>query len=225
MKKVIRINLLTAVVILVVSSMSLAQGFVAPYPLPNLGDGAKVVLKSGDEISGKWYGMTGTPKNLKNIQVRNEEGTRIKYLTPDVERVYISLSGMMKFSMLMDASTATTTSGFIVKTETVNKKESIVNMSMNWDEVMNNSKDIIFDLVSETEGKYGMKQLLNPGFDSKYRAYSWGQAVQAMGKNYPEMMLINPEGEVTVVKMKTYGENFEKLFGDNDEFMEMFDVT
>lgn len=202
-----------------------AQGFVDAYPYPQLGDGARVITKTGEETKGKWFGMTGTPKNLKNIQIKDETKTRIKYLTPDVDRVYITLSGLAKFSKLMDASTATTTRGFIFKKEEVNKIGSIVNMSQNWDEVMNSNNEVIFDFLSEKDGKYGMRQLLNPGFDSKYRAYTWGQAVQAMGKSYPEMMLISPSGEKILTKVKTYQENFTKLFGDCPEFMKLFDTA
>ena len=216
-------SIITCASLLLISNQIHAQQFVDPYPLPTLNDGARVVLKNGDEIKGKWFGMTGTPKNLKNIQVKDESKTRHKLLTPDVDRVYITLSKMRQLEKAMDASTVTTTRGFIRKTEEVNKMASIVNLSQNWDELMKNNPEIVFDVVSEEEGKYGLRQLLNPGFDSKYRIYAWGQGATVMGKERFEYMLIDQEGEVSIVKNKDYAENFPKLFGDCSEFMESFD--
>ncbi len=209
--------ILTALFLLVFTFLTHAQGFVEPYPIPTFNDGARAVLKDGKEINGKWFGMTGTFKNLKNIQIKTDEG-RVKLLTPDVERLYITLSGLMKFSNLMDASTVTKSRGFIFKKEEVDKIGSIVNMSQNWKSVMEDNTAIIYDVVSETEGKYGMRQLLNPGFDSKYKAYLWG-----MGSK--EFMFINKDGEVILTKKKTYSEDFAKLFGDCPSFMELFNPS
>jgi len=202
-----------------------AQSFVDPYPIPQYGDGARAVLKNGEEVKGTCVCITGTPKNLKVVAIKDEAKVKHKWDPSEVERMYITLSKMRQFDKAMDASTVTTTKGFIRKTEEVNKMASIFNLSQNWDDMMNKNPEIVFDMVSEEEGKYGIRQLLNPGFDSKYRAYTWGQGFQSMGKSYPEMMLISSTGEQILTKVKNYPENFKKLFGDCEEFMSLFDPS
>ena len=216
-------SIITCASLLLISNQIHAQQFVDPYPIPQYGDGARAILKNGDEVSGTCVCITGTPKNLKVVAIKDENKVKHKWSPSEVDRMYITLSKMRQFEKAMDASTVTTTRGFIRKTEEVNKMASIVNLSQNWDDLMNNQNEIAFDMVSEEEGKYGIRQLLNPGFDSKYRIYAWGQGATVMGKERFEYMLIDQNGEVNIVKNKDYAENFPKLFGDCSEFMESFD--
>ena len=113
-----------------------------------------------------------TPKNSKVVAIKDEAKVKHKWKPEEVDRMFITLSKMRQLEKAMDASTVTTTRGFIPKTEEVNKMASIVNLSQNWDELLNSNPEIVFDMVSEEEGKYGHRQLLNPGFDSKYRIYA-----------------------------------------------------
>lgn len=192
-----------------------SQGFVEDIvAFPTIGDGCRIIKSDGAELTGTWLGWTGTMKKVSTITFKSDDGEKLKFEPSDVTRMYIKQSNLVKFAMLADKSYLD--NNFTNGNSEAQKKIGIISkMVENWEEMMLNETELIYEFVEEKAGKFGLRQMINPGFDEKYRVFMFGY-------NYNKLVLLNSNGEKKMLTSDNYAEEFKNAFGDCTEFIEIF---
>jgi len=190
-----------------------AQTFMPAYT-PSVGyKKGYVELKDGTTIKGTFTIINNTD-NIKKCTIKDSTGTKHKLTVDKIEKVYVKLSKMDKWS--------TASEGMV-------SLQSLINND--FDQVFKADYYVWEHAVTEKKGKMKVLQLVNPGFDSKMKVFRdpWAQKTAEVGigditlaggieKSY---YVVKP-GTNTAgrVLKRSYDDQFAELFGDCPELLE-----
>jgi len=205
---------------------SCAQSFVNQLGTNNLfllyGKTCTVKLVSGEEIIGKFYSAKSSGSFLNDVGYFKEfiitlaNGENVTYTPEMIVRLSIKASGMAKSNMLI---------------QDMSSIQETIQTWNNYNSVMVDS--IIFEPVAtynKTSIKLGIRQLLNPGFDSKIKVYDdWRQTgkfiflgIPITGGTSSSYMFVLHDHKSFLVRKKFYQNSFRAYYGDCQQLVKVF---
>lgn len=212
---------LIILILLFSTSTAMSQGFVTAVEKENLGvlfgNECKVVLASGEEISGKLSSGSIINGYLNSVTIKSESGEKSKFKPEDVAKLSIKASKLAKLSMIAE-------SGSSIKELT----------NTNFDEIVKRDY-IIFETAmrSNKAGKLRLMQLLNPGFDSKIKVFADPNAketagigiggVQLTGGADKSYLFVQNDEKAVLVKKGKYKNSFDELYQDCSTMLQAFE--
>jgi hypothetical protein len=197
-----------------------SQGFITPFEEEDYttiyNQPCTALLTSGDELTGRLVGASGTNGYLNTISIKTESGEKRKLKPEEIKKLMIKASGFTKLALITESTTS-----IRELTET------------NFDEIINREYIIYETALSHNkEGKTRLLQLLNPGFDSKIKVYVDPNAQETMGLGLAgvkltggkdKSLLFVTDGEKAIkVKKGNYKENFQQLYAKCPKMLEAF---
>lgn len=88
-----------------------------------------------------------------------------------------------------------------------------------WKKRNEQQSELIFEFIQEKPGKYAMREMINPGFESKYKAFLFGY-------NYNKIVLIDNSGNQKMITKENFKEDFKNAFSDCEQFIQNYnDLT
>jgi hypothetical protein len=217
MKKILIISLVT--ILLMVTDKTFSQGFVAAIEDEGLstlyGNACILLLKSGEEITGKFMGGVYIKDGLSKITIKLENGEKAKFVPEQVISLKIKASKLMKLFMISEASSSI--------------KEMV---HSDFNEIVDRDH-IIFEtaLTAKKSDTYRLLQLINPGFDSKIKVFAEPSAktgglsvggVQLTGGQDRAYLFVKGGEKAIMVKKGSYSKNFEELYADCPQMVSAF---
>ncbi|MEP0365898.1 MAG: hypothetical protein ABJN36_10460 [Cyclobacteriaceae bacterium] len=130
----------------------------------NMSKEVYAVTNAGDTIRGKMGAAMIGNGQLRSFTIKQEDGTKSKFKSPDVKLLAIKPSKLQNLESAMSVPNVMKAS------------------EIDFDAVMNREW-VFFEqaLLPKKKDKYVMMQLLNPGFDSKIKVYLDPNANESMG--------------------------------------------
>lgn len=208
MKKILVIGIIT--LSFLVTGRVTGQGFVAAVDdgFPALyGNPCILKLETGEEITGKFAGGTGSVNGLRNIKVKLDNGEKAKFEPEQVVSLKIKASGLLKLTMIISSTSS------VQAAKNADFKEIV------------NREYIIFEtaLTAKKTDPYRLLQLINPGFDSKIKVFAEPNkksggfnvgGVQLTGGEARAYLFVKGTEKAVEVKKASYSKNFEELYSD-----------
>ena len=138
---------------LLITSFSYSQTFVPPFSNPGgkINEGM-VVKRDGDTIQGKFLFIFHL-ENIKKITVKDEEGTKHKLESEDIEKVFIRIQKSAKYAA-------------------VDQVTSVKDLAQTDFVKIGEFEYYVYErAVTPKKGKPKVMQLVNLGFESKLKVY------------------------------------------------------
>ena len=178
-----------------------------------------VVLKDGTKIQGSASGVNRKKGQIYSIDIKDGSGKKKEYKAEDIAEMYLPISGMAKASKV---------SNYFGNSKNWGRKS--LNSSTNPNEVY--VRNVKASLKNKKDEKEFLMQLINPEFSNKIEVYADPNAKEttsvsfggspALGGGVTKSYYIRKNDEVLWLKKADFSENYNFLFGDNDEFMKQF---
>jgi len=197
---------LTIILLILLDNNTYSQTFLPPYqPAPGYAKGF-VILKDSTKIEGSFRQINNV-KNIKSCTIKDANDQKHTFKTQQIDKVYISLSGLDKLNTYSDFSLSFRELYHLDFKELLNPEYFI------WENV-------------NCDGKEKVLQLLNPGFDSRIKVFRNPNAIQEggdqenVGEDISYYMQKTGTNVATLVKKKNYPQQFMQLFSDCPELIE-----
>ena len=208
------------VVMIVICQLANGQALIASLEesdfLTLINRPTKVLLASGEELTGKFGSGVLKFGYLDKITLKKDNGEKISLKPEDVVRLSIQASKMAKVSMMVSSA------------------PSILAATKRDFNEIKNREYIIFETAmrSNKKGTLRLMQLLNPGFDSKIKVFADPNAmtsstlavkgVQLAGGEDKSFLMVQNDSKAVVVRKATYAKNFEELYKACPEMVKNF---
>jgi hypothetical protein len=193
-----------------------AQGFLTPVSQIPPKNEAYVVLFDGSRIEGTVKAYSMTNDILKSVNFEDSQGNKHKWKAAEMKELVIKTNAFSKMDMISENSESIRK---MVKADfsQVAKREYIVYEQA---------------LLPGKGHKYGLLQLLNPGFDSRVKVYQDPSARETQGVStngirlsggIDRSYLVVKDGtRADMIRKGAYKQQFLELFGDCGEMLTAF---
>ncbi|GAB5527211.1 MAG: hypothetical protein Roseis2KO_50830 [Roseivirga sp.] len=190
-----------------------AQEFLTPYNTFVSDRLAYVITQEGDSISGYLRSATEASGFIRRVSILDEFGNKRKFKAAQLQRFAIQ-------------------PGAFAKIETVASNTSSLRRAIqtDFDEVLDREW-LIYDSqeIPRRNGKTGLLQLLNPGFDKQIKVYHHPNGsksmpisignVRVVGGEDRTFLVVKDNQKPEIVRKAKYRKAFAKLFGDDTDFI------
>ncbi|MEM6796049.1 MAG: hypothetical protein AAF725_18885 [Acidobacteriota bacterium] len=195
-----------------------SMGFLTSLEEP-AGGGLEVLARDGRVLRGSIHSSMTVRGSMTRLTLKLEDGSRVRLKAREIDRVVMPLDDFWRGVLLKET---TTTFEEIWKGDF----ERIYEVD-----------ELIFDSVRNPgSSRFGLRQLVNPGFDARLRVYDLaakkereGQLLVVASKSVfgdmPKAFLVVKDGgEAVRVRQRSYrAEQFEQLYGDCPAMLERFE--
>lgn len=176
-----------------------------------------VQLADGREVTGRLTSASLINGYLDRFTIKNEAGEKLKLEPEDVIRLSVRASATAKITMAATSAA------------------SIKAMSNRDFNEIKNREYIIFETAMRHNkaGKIRLMQLLNPGFDSKFKVFANPNAqktgglsvggIRVTGGEDRSYLLVRGEEKALMVRKVSYRKEFEEIFGDCPAMLKQFE--
>ncbi|MCG8459369.1 MAG: hypothetical protein MI919_24085 [Holophagales bacterium] len=189
-------------------------GFLTPINEPD-GFDLLVVTREGEELRGHIVRSMSRFESITRFTLKLDDGSKRKLKAGDVERVYMPVNEIWRMVMVSEASTTL---------EKIWKSDF---------ERIFEVDELIFDAVRHPRSdRMALRQLVNPGFDSRIRVYGLpaskegifsSETIAYFGDMPKAFLVIKDGGEPWRVKQREYRRHvFEELYADCPELLERY---
>ncbi len=177
-----------------------------------------LILKDGTKKEGLVSGVDRKKGQITSIKMKDASGKKIEYKADEIEEMYLPISGSGKAAKVANYFGNTKNWGNKSIAKSTNPNEVYV-------------KNIKASLKNKkTENEYLM-QLINPSFSSHIEVYADPMASETTGISFggPQIgggvtksYYVKKGDEVIWLKKSEFEENYNFLFGDNQDFLQKF---
>lgn len=189
-----------------------AQGFITPLERVQLNTETVVTMEDGSVLKGVLKTATAVMGYVKKVTLKDEAGVKHKLTAAMIKELKMKPSKLAKMEMLTGATEVPSQ---------ISKEKYAEILNREW---------IVYEKTLKDKGKdvAVLGQLLNPGFDSKYKVYvdpnAKSSSVGGFKTSGPKSYLIVRKGEKksTVVKKGEYKKIAPELFGDCSKMMKAY---
>lgn len=213
MKKLVA--LLTSCFVAVLFSVNVyAQGFITPYDRVQLNTETIAIKTDGTVVKGTLKGATAVLGYIKKVKIQDASGVNHKLSAAELKQLKVKPGKLAKMEM---AATSTEVPSQISKeryAEVLNREWLIYEKTLK-----DKKKDVAV-----------LGQLLNPGFDHKYKVFvdpnaKEGFAIGPIKLGGVKSYLIQKVGDnkSVIVKKKEYKKAAPELFGDCEKMMNAYE--
>ncbi len=190
-----------------------AQEFLTPYNTFVSDRLAYVITQEGDSISGYLRSATEASGFIRRVTILDEFGNKRKFKAAQLERFAIQPGA---FAKIETAASNTSSLRRAIQTD--------------FDEVLDRDW-LIYDSqeIPRRNGKTGLLQLLNPGFDEHIKVYHHPNGsksmpisignVRVVGGEDRTFLVVKDNQKPQIVRKAKYKKAFVKLFGDDTDFI------
>lgn len=190
-----------------------AQEFLTPYNTFVSDRLAYVITQEGDSISGYLRSATEASGFIKRVTILDEFGNKRKFKAAQLERFAIQPGA---FAKIETAASNTSSLRRAIQTD--------------FDEVLGRDW-LIYDSqeIPRRNGKTGLLQLLNPGFDEHIKVYHHPNGsksmpisignVRVVGGENRTFLVVKDNQKPQIVRKAKYKKAFARLFGDDTSFI------
>lgn len=203
--------------LLVLAFQAQAQSFLTPYSTFISEKPSYVITQEGDSIYGKLRSVIEQGNFIKRINIKDENGLVHKFKAEQIKRFATQPGNFAKFETLSEQSTSLRQ---FIKTDFRDV------MEREW---------LIYDreLLPRRNNKYGLLQLLNPGFDQHIKVYDHPNGSKSMpirlagirvvGGEDRTLLVVKDNQQAVIVRKASYKQSFTDLFGDEPELIKAID--
>lgn len=178
-----------------------------------------LLLKDGTKKEGPVSGIDRKKGQITSIKMKDASGKKIEYQADEIEEMYLPITGMAKGAKVAN---------YFGNTRNWGSKS--LNKSTNPNEVY--VKNIKASLKNKKTEKEFLMQLINPSFSSQIEVYADPMASETtsvsfgggpkIGGGVTKSYYVKKGDEVIWLKKGEFEENYNFLFGDNEEFLQKF---
>ncbi|WP_060874221.1 hypothetical protein [Myroides odoratus] len=178
-----------------------------------------LLLKDGTKKVGSVSGVSRKKGQITSIKMKDASGKKVEYQADEIEEMYLPISGYVKGAKVASYFGNTKNWGSKSLTKSTNPDEVYV-------------KNITASLKNKKAEKEYLMQLINPSFSSQIEVYADPMASETtsisfgggpgIGGGVIKSYYIKKGEEVIWLKKGEFEENYNFLFGDNQEFLQKF---
>lgn len=178
-----------------------------------------IVLKNGSKIQGSASGINRKKGQIYSIDIKDGSGKKTEYKADDIAEMYLPISGMAKASKM---------NGYFSNTKNWGRKN--LTKTTNPDEVY--VRNVKASLKNKKDEQEFLMQLINPEFSHIIEVYADPAAKEstsvsfggspAIGGGVTKSYYIKKNDQVMWLTKSDFKEQYNFLFGDNNEFMEKY---
>ncbi|WP_430615032.1 hypothetical protein [Flavobacterium sp. JP2137] len=178
-----------------------------------------LILKDGTKIEGPVSGISRKKGQITSVKMKDSSGKKTEYAAEEIEEMYLPISGMAKGAKVAKYFSNTKNWGSKSLTKSTNPNEVYV-------------KNIKASLKNKKTEKEFLMQLINPSFSSHIEVYADPMAAETtsvsfgggpgIGGGVTKSYYVKKGEEVIWLKKADFKENYDFLFGDNQEFLQKF---
>ncbi len=199
------------------SSTVQAQGFIQAASGKVIAGESQLVTVDGLEVTGRIKSATVINGSLKSFSLVDESGNKTKYLAADVAELRVKVGILMKLDLLSQSA------------QSIKKL-----VDADFDEILTRDHVIYERVLLPKKDKYRLLQLLNPGFDGKFKVYPDPRffakesaehsvfGVKVAGGKAKSFLLAKNGQKSVVIKKGSYEKQFEEVFGDCQDILDNF---
>ncbi|MDR0228555.1 MAG: hypothetical protein LBI72_05765 [Flavobacteriaceae bacterium] len=181
-----------------------------------------LILKDGTKKMGSVSGVTRKKGQITSIKMKDATGNKVEYQADEIEEMYLPISGYVKGAKVANYFSNSRNWGSKSLTKSTNPDEVYV-------------KNIKASLKNKKAENEYLMQLINPSFSSQIEVYA--DPVASMNAEASSVSFtggpkitggviksyyIKKGEEVIWLKKGEFEENYNFLFGDNQEFLQKF---
>lgn len=178
-----------------------------------------LILKDGTEIEGPVSGVERRKGQIESIKMKDSSGKKTEYRAEEIEEMYLPISASAK---------ATKNSRYFENSKNWGRRSFSKIVSPNQVYV----KNVSASLKNKKEEQEFLMQLINPNFSSVIEVYADPTASEtssvsfgggpAIGGGVTKSYYVKKGEEVIWLKKGEFKDNYDFLFGDNQEFLQKF---
>lgn len=178
-----------------------------------------LILKDGTKKEGPVSGVDRKKGQITSIKMKDSSGKKTEYKADEIEEMYLPIAGFVKGAKV---------ASYFGNTRNWGNKN--LSKSTNPDEVY--VKNIKASLKNKKAEKEFLMQLINPSFSSQIEVYADPMATETastgfsggpkFGGGVTKSYYVKKGDEVIWLKKAEFKENYNFLFGDNQEFLQKF---
>lgn len=185
-----------------------------------------LILKDGTEIEGPVSGIERRKGQIESIKIKDSSGKKTEYSAEEIEEMYLPISASAK---------ATKNSRYFENSKNWGRRSfsKIVSPTQVY------VKNVSASLKNKKEEQQFLMQLINPNFSSIIEVYAdptasettsigfgpssqFGGPSPKIGGGVTKSYYVKKGDEVIWLKKGEFKDNYEFLFGDNQEFIQKF---
>lgn len=178
-----------------------------------------LVLKDGTKKVGPVSGVDRKKGQITSIKMKDSSGKKVEYQADEIEEMYLPIAGLVKGAKVANYFGNTRNWGSKSLAKSTNPDEVYV-------------RNIKASLKNKKTEKEYLMQLINPSFSSQIEVYADPNASEtssvsfgggpSIGGGVIKSYYIKKGEEVIWLKKAEFEENYNFLFGDNQEFLQKF---
>lgn len=189
-----------------------AQGFITPLERVQLNTETVVTMEDGTVLKGVLKTATAVMGYVKKVTLKDEAGVKHKLTAAQIKELKMKPSKLAKMEMMAEATEVPTQISKEKYAEIINREWLVYEKTLK-----DKAKDVAV-----------LGQLLNPGFDSKYKVYvdpnAKSSSIGGIKTSGPKSYLIVKVGDKksTLVSKGEYKKVAPELFGDCSKMMKAY---
>lgn len=178
-----------------------------------------LILKDGTKKMGSVSGVTRKKGQITAIKMKDATGKKVEYQADEIEEMYLPISGYVKGAKVANYFNNTRNWGSKSLAKSTNPDEVYV-------------KNIKASLKNKKAENEYLMQLINPSFSSQIEVYADPLASEtssvsfgggpSIGGGVIKSYYIKKGEEIIWLKKGEFEENYNFLFGENQEFLQKF---
>lgn len=208
---------LTIIIFLGFGASALSQDFLAPYSSFIGNNTSYVITQAGDSIAGTLRSVSQDNGIIKRVVLLDENKQVHKFGAEELRRFAIKPDDFAKMDAISDNS-------FSIRQMTKTDYHEIIQRE--W---------LIYETqqLPRKKNKFGMLQLLNPGFDQHIKVYHhpFGSksmpvklaGIRIIGGEDRTLLVVKNGQQAQIVRKVSYDKSFTELFSDELELMNEVD--
>jgi hypothetical protein len=205
------------VILLVLAFQAQAQSFLTPYSTFISDKPSYVITQDGDSIFGTIRSVLHSGNFIKRVSIKDNQGKVHKLEAFQIRRFATQPGNYAFFETIAERTSSLRQ---IIKTDFKDVRDR------EW---------LIYDreLLPRRTNKYGLLQLLNPGFDQHIKVYDHPNGSKSMpikvagirvvGGEDRTLLVVKDNQQAVIIRKVSYKQSFADLFSDEPELIKAID--